>query len=127
MKEIKEIITKYAEILPLNKSISTSEAEKRAGDFLTVMASITDWRHILSGDKIRLQSAHNAVYAEELSKATGKTVTENKVTVEASEAYQFAREELEKIENDLSYLKAYYDIFNNAHVFYRQMSRGEAF
>ena len=34
-----------------------------------------------------------------------------------------AREGFERIENDISYLKAYYDIFMAAHVFYRQLSK----
>ncbi len=32
-----------------------------------------------------------------------------------------------RTENDLSYLKAYYDIFMAAHVFYRNMAKGEQF
>lgn len=127
MSGMKDTIESYAKLLPLNKSISTTDAEKRASEFLTAMAYITDLRHTFNEEKIRLQSSHNAVYAEELSKATGKTITENKITVEACEPYQVAREELERIDNDLSYLKAYADIFMAAHVFYRNMAKGEAF
>ena len=90
-----------------------------------MQARITDWRHILSEEKIKFLTVQTAVYSEELSKGTAKTMTENKVTAEASESYSSARESLESIENDLSYLRAYYDIFNNAHVFYRQMAKGE--
>jgi len=53
-------------------------------------------------------------------------MTENKMTAEASKEYTEAREDLEGIENDLSYLKSYYDIFRDAHIFYRQMSKGES-
>lgn len=127
MKEIKDTIQKYQDLLPLNKSISTTEAERRAGEFLAVMATITEWRHILAEDKIRNVTMQNAVYAQELAACTGKTITENKITVEASESYSKTRENLEGIENDLSYLKAYYDIFMSAHVFYRQMAKSESF
>lgn len=127
MKEVKDFVDKYAKLLPLNKSLSTSEAEKRAGEFLSAMASLTNWRHMFAEDKIRLTSVQAAVYAQELSKGTAKTMTENKVTAEASEEYTEAREALERIENDVSFLKAYYDIFHDAHIFYRQMSKGEQF
>jgi hypothetical protein len=125
MNEIKEYIQRFESLLPVGTSISYTEAEKRAGEFLAAQAMITNWRHLLSTDKIRLLSVQTAVYAQQMLKGTAKTVTENKLTAEASEEYTSAREALEQIENDLSYLKAYYDIFNNAHIFYRGMAKGD--
>lgn len=127
MTEIKEYLKKYESLLSLAKSISGPEAERRAGEFLVAMAQITEYRHVFSEDKIRLTSLQTAVYAEQMSLGVAKTVTENKLNAEASKDYTAAREELERTENDLSYLKAYYDIFNNAHVFYRNMAKGESF
>jgi len=123
MNEFKVHLQQFIELLPVNKSISAPEAERRAGQFLQVCAEITERRHFLSEDKIKLSTLQSVVYAEELSKATGKTVTENKVTVEAARAYTDAREALEFIENDINYLKAMYDIFNNGHLFYRNMAK----
>lgn len=124
-KSIKEYIEKYQKLLPLANSISFTDAEQRASKFLDVMATITEWRHILSENKIELQSIQSVTYSNELNKSTGKTVTENKISVEASQEYIDAREDLEKVENDISYLKAYYDVFNNAHIFYRTMAKGD--
>lgn len=123
MKDIKDFIEKYSKILPVNTSISYTEAEKRAGQFLEVLAHIAEWRHLLGGDKIKFISVQSAVYAEEMAKGTDKTVTVNKMNAEASEPYVKAREDLEHIENDLSYLKAYQDIFTAAHVFYRNLAK----
>jgi hypothetical protein len=123
MGDFKQFIEKYAKLLPVGTSISFTEAERRAGEFLHAMATITTLKHDFSIEKIKLQSVQSAVYSEELNKATGKTVTENKVTVEASITYQKAREDLEFIDADISYLKAYYDIFMAAHVFYRNLSK----
>lgn len=125
MKEVKEYLERFEKLLPVGTSLSTIESERRAGEFLGAMAYITNLRHILSKDKIRLLSVQTAVYAEQLSKGTAKTMTENKVTAEASIEYMESREELENAENDLSYLKAYYEIFNNAHVFYRNLAKGD--
>lgn len=127
MKEIKDFIAKYEALLPVASSISSPESERRAGEFLSAMAQITNWRHLLNEEKIRRLTVQTATFAQELSKGTAKTVTENKMTAEASESYTKAREEFEYLENDISYLKAYYDIFMSAHVFYRQMARGESF
>lgn len=123
--DIKAYIEKYQKLLPLNNSISFTEAEKRASQFLDVMATITEWRHALSEGKIKYQSILNAVYAEELSKCSGSTITGNKIIVEASEVYTTAREELELTENDINYLKAFYEIFHNSHIFYRTMAKGD--
>ncbi len=125
MQNFKEFVERYAGLLPVGTSISYTEAEKRAGLFLEAMATITDIRHSFNAEKIRALSSQTAVFAQELSKGTAKTMTENKMSAEASPSYVEARETLEGIENDLSYLKAYYDIFNNAHIFYRTMSKGE--
>lgn len=121
--EIKDYLNKQTELLPVNRSISTVEAERRAGVFLEVCAKITDWRHVMAEGKIKDTTVQSVVYAEELSKCTGKTVTENKITVEASPVYTEARESLERGENDLAYLKAMYDVFNNGHLFYRAMAK----
>jgi hypothetical protein len=125
MSEMRDYIDQYAKLLPVGSSISFVEAERRAGEFLVAQATITDWRHLLSMERIKLTSLQTAVYAEKMSQGTAKTVTENKMTAEASPEYMKAREELEQVENDLSYLKAYYDIFQNAHIFYRNMAKGE--
>lgn len=125
MKDVKEFIAKYSALLPVNKSISFTEAERRAGEFLSAMATITEWRHAFSEDKIKLLTVQTATYAQEMSKGTAKTVTENKLTAEASAEYTKAREDFESIENDISYLKAYYDLFQNGHIFYRTMAKGE--
>lgn len=122
--EIKSFIENYTKLLPIGTSVSFTEAERRAGEFLSAMATITDLRHSLNEDKIKLLSVQTAVYADQMGKGTAKTVTENKMTAEASQEYTEAREALEHVENDLNYLKAYYEIFNNAHVFYRNVAKG---
>lgn len=125
MNEIQTFVEKYSKLLPTGGSLSIPESERRAGEFLHALATITNWRHLLAEDKIRLTSVQTATYASEMAKGTAKTVTENKLAAEASEEYIKAREDLERIENDLAYLKAYYEIFNNGHLFYRQMAKGE--
>lgn len=125
MLDFKEFVQKYESLLPVGTSVSYTEAERRAGEFLVAMATITNIRHMLSSEKIKLLSIQTVTYASQMSKGTAKTVTENKLTAEASEEYIKSREELESIENDLSYLKAYYEVYNNGHLFYRAMAKGD--
>jgi hypothetical protein len=123
MTEIKHYIQQFVALLPVGTSVSYTEAERRASEFLVASATLVDWKHVLSGEKIKLLSVQTVVYAEQMGKGTAKTVTENKLTAEASSEYTKAREELEAIDNDISYLKAYLELFNNAHLFYRQLSK----
>lgn len=124
---MKEILEYYSSLLPLGTSVSYTEAEKRAGLFLEAMAKVTDMRHQFAEQKVKATSVQAAVYAQELAKGTAKTMTENKVTAEASVEYATAREDLENIENDHNYLRTYYEIFQNAHVFYRQAAKGDQY
>lgn len=125
MSDMREYIEQYAKLLPVGTSISFTEAERRAGEFLAAQATLTDWRHMLSSERIKLTSLQTAIFAQEMAKGVAKTVTENKLNAESSPEYIKAREELEQVENDISFLKAYYDIFQNAHIFYRNMAKGE--
>jgi|SRR5579859_4955891 len=125
MEQVKKYIQLYTKLLDLNGSISYTEAETRASEFLSALATLADYKHMFSEQKIKATSLQSAVYAEEMSKGEFKTMTENKLHVEASSAFVTARENLERIENDISYLKAHMDIFLNAHLFYRQMARGQ--
>lgn len=125
MKDIKEYLEKVSKLLPVNKSISLPEAERRAGEFLVALAYIADVKHVFAEDKIRALSVQSAIYHELLSKGTGSTVTQNKIATEASPEYIKARQDLEMIENDINYLRAYQEIFNNSHIFYRTMAKGD--
>jgi hypothetical protein len=125
-KSIQERIGKYAKLLPANSNLDPQANEKKASQFLTAMAEVSEWRHAYAQELIKLLSVQTATFAEELSKGTAKTVTENKLTAESSDVYTTAREQLEEVENNLSYLKSYYEIFQNAHVFYRNLCK-EAF
>lgn len=121
--EIKTYLQEQTALLAVNRSISTPEAERRAGLFLEVCAKIIDWRHLLSEGKIECVTMQSVVYAEELSKCEGKTITADKISVEANPRYTGVREELESVENDVTYLKSMYEVFQNGHLFYRNMAK----
>lgn len=123
MKDVKEVIKQLAALLPVGTSISVPEAERRAGAFLAGMSTLINIRHEFTKEHIRLLTQQTVVYASLMAKGEAKTVTENKLNAEASPDYVEARENLEGVENDISFLKAHYDVFMAAHVFYRQMCR----
>lgn len=125
MEHVIKYISTFEALLPVGNAISLREAEFRAGEFLSAMASLATFKHSMTEEKIKYLSIQTATYSEELFKGTAKTMTENKVLAEASESYQKTREDFEKLENDINLIKTYYDIFKDAHLFYRQMARGD--
>lgn len=125
MQEIKDYVSQINKLLPIGTSLSYTEYEKRAATFLDAMSKLIDQKHLLSEDKIKLLSIQSVTYAQELSKVTGKTITENKITVEANPVYINAREALEGIDNDINYIKAHLELYTNAHIFFRNLAKGD--
>ena len=125
MKDIKALLEEYIAALPLNKSISIPEAERRAGLFLTAQAQLAEIRHGFTEELIRFTSVQAAVYAEQLAKCDSGKITQDKIAVEASSEYLKARENLESIQNDIAYIKAHQELFAAAHVLYRNLAKGE--
>jgi len=125
MKEIKDFLESYTQLLPSDKGISPFEAERRAAQFLVACAHIANWRHLYGQEKIRTTSLERAVYSNVLSVLGGSKITESKIKVEAAPEYLLSREALETSENDLNFLKTYYEIFLNAHIQYRNMAKSE--
>lgn len=125
MKEIKEQIANWNKMLPSGNAVTQVEAERRASQFLVASAHLAEWIHIIKESKIKADSIKIATYSEQMKKSESKLVTEKKAEAEASEAYITVREEFEYLENDVSYLRTYLELYGNAHVFYRQISKDQ--
>lgn len=124
MKDLQAFIDKYVKMLPIEgKLLSQPEAERRASEFLVACAHVTNLKHDFGNEKIKASSLERAVYAQVISASDSKKITESKLMAEAHEDYQAARENLEQIDNDINFLKSYYEIFLNAHLFYRGQAR----
>lgn len=123
MTEIKEQIKKWNEMLPAARATTQVEAERRAGEFLVANAHIAEWVHLFRDSKIKAESVQVATFSAEMNKSESKLVTEKKAQAEASKEYMTAREDFEYVENDISYLKTYQEIYNNAHIFYRGIAK----
>lgn len=122
---IRQYIDECVDLLKVDLAVSEREAEMRAGRFLNVLAHITNAIYIVSDSKIKDTSLRDAVYAEKLNQDTAKNVTEKKANAEAHPEYAHAREAFEVSENTLAYLRAYQKIFTDAHVFFRQLAKGD--
>ena len=95
----------------------------RCTDFLTTMAMLNDFIFTCRCDLARLQTVTEALFKDAIDHAEGKTVTEKKIGAAAHPEYTNAKEASERIEAMIKWAKTALDIFNNAHVTYRQTAR----
>jgi hypothetical protein len=123
--ELAEFIEEYMKLLPSDEVVHPREAERRASQFLTAIAVLAQYKHTLGSQRIKATSLERVANAQAIQLASGKTITEKKVEAEASSVYIAAREAFETEENDISYVRTLMEVFNNAHIQYRQMSRGD--
>lgn len=100
-----------------------AQGKERAAKFLVVQAILSNHLKELRDAKVSVSTLEKASYAQAILGASGKNVTENKIIAEADPYYSQNREALESISSEESWTKEHFDIFNNAHLMFRQYSR----
>lgn len=125
--KIEEFVKKYRALLPSRgEDISAEEARNRASDFLYAIALISAERLEISKVIAQIKSLVAVEFeaaCDKYSKEEKIKVTEKKIKAEADKEYQSAREELEILESNISFLKTHEKIFENAHIFYRNFGK----
>jgi hypothetical protein len=124
MKEevLRDKIDKHLELIKFS-SQAMHEASERATAFLVMVAILANEKRATEEDKIRLSTLVSASYAQAFARSQSKQVTEKKAEAENDNSYSAVREGLEQAEAKISWLRTYIEIFNNAHLTYRQLSR----
>lgn len=125
LDSLEEFIFEHLDLLPTDQVNSTTEAEKRAAKFLYAVGIISVNRKRVSDDMIAVKTQESVLYSQAIKDAEGKNVTEKKINAEVNQDYIRAREVKEKMDNILNYLKTQEKVFENAHIFYRNLYRGE--
>lgn len=115
-------ISEHLDLIKYDRKGMT-EASERATAFLTMVAILADEKRGCEEDKSKLSTVTSASYAQAMGRSTSKQVTEKKAEAEMDEGYTAVREALEQCEAKISWLKTYMEIFNNAHITYRQFSK----
>lgn len=120
-----ELHSKIAEHLEMIKYSSKSlrEAPERTSAFLIMVAILADSKRDCEQDKAKLTTLVAGSFSDALSHSAGKGVTEKKLDAERDQTYTMYREALEECEAKISWLRTYIDIFNNAHITYRNLAK----
>lgn len=105
------------------------DAEKLAGEFLVAQIDISDSLKVASMDarmrKAGLKAVRSAVYQNEIASAEKKP-TENQLenALAVNELVQAEQDALDRAEVEREEMQRIFDIFHEAHVLYRQASKG---
>jgi len=101
------------------------DCEVRASDFIAMNAVLITHKYDLRSEVVTLTSLRDAIFKQALLTADASNVTTKKVIAEANGDYQKIRERLELTENKIEYVRHFIDLFKDAHIFYRQLSKGD--
>jgi hypothetical protein len=124
-EEVRSVIETGLKIVGRDKGVSQFEAEERASSLLIIAAELYKQKYNLENKLIKSSSIQRVSFSKSIHEAEGKNVTEKKVKAESDPTYIKDREESEELENDVSYLKAIIEIFQNAHIMWRQIAKNE--
>ena len=114
-EEVQALVNEHIQLIAFSKD-SYKEALERATKFLVISAIVAEFKREMLRD---------AFYAKALSEAEGKNVTEKKAMVPLNPDYAKQVEVCGELEASIGWSRTMIDIFNNAHVTYRQIAKGD--
>jgi hypothetical protein len=120
-QQLQELVNKYLDLVEIDRD-AILDARNRAAKFLIVQSHLSNHLKLLEDTKVKASTIEKASYAQAMGSAGGKNVTENKISAEADPGYTNAREVVERIDAELNWTKRHFDIFENAHVMFRQIA-----
>lgn len=123
--QLQALVDKHIDLVEVTSS-AVLEARERAAKFLVIQAHLANHLKILDDIKVKASTLEKASYAQALMKQAGKNVTENKINAEADPEYANARESVELIEAEHNWTKRHFEIFDNAHIMFRQISQQQS-
>ena len=127
-KLLKELEAKIQE--SYEQGVTIEAAERLAGEFLHAQIVVSDELKKRDLDarmkKSGVKAIRAALYLETVKAADGKKPTEAAIeaTLNSNELIIGEQRLLDEAEVDKAELERYYDVFANAHIFYRGISKG---
>lgn len=120
--QLEQIVSDHIDLIEINAA-AIVQSKERSAKFLVIQALLSSHLKILQDVKVKAATEESATYAQALMSGSGKNVTENKIAAEGSPLYCRARETKELIDSEINWVKQHFDIFNNAHIMFRQYSK----
>lgn len=121
-EQIEQVVLEHVGMIEISSS-SLAAGKKRAAQFLVVQSLLSTYLKELEERKAKVATESSAQYATALGSGGGKNVTENKINAEAHPSYTQARERQEEFDAEIRWIKTHIEIFNNAHLMFRQYTK----
>lgn len=122
LEDIQQVIDDHINLITVD-SKSLAQARERSAKFLVIQSVLASFLKDFEEEKARIKTLETATYSQAIREAEGKNITEKKVSAEENIAYSSSREALEKMEAVRDYIRTHIKIFENAHLFFRQLCR----
>ncbi len=119
---VSQIVNEHLDLIVIDAK-GLAEAKQRAAKFLVVQSILSTFLKTFEDDLARQSTLTEAQYAQGISGAEGKNVTEKKINMALYTDYTNAREFHERLDSLRSWIKTHMKIFENAHLLFRQYSR----
>ena len=119
--QLQALVLKHIGEIEINRD-AIIDARNRAARFLVIQAHLNDHMKLLADVKVKASTEEKAKYAQAILTAGGKNVTEGKIIAEANPMYAQARESVELVDSEYNWTKKHYEIFENAHIMFRQIA-----
>lgn len=120
-EEIQKLVLDHIGLVEINRD-AIIDARNRAAKFLVIQAHLSEHLKVLDDVMVKASTEEKAMYAQAILGAGGKNVTEAKIIAEANPEYCRSRETIELIKSEHNWAKRHFDIFENAHVMFRQIA-----
>lgn len=120
--EIVEMVDAHVELITVT-SQGLSESRERAAKFLVAQAVLTQYLREVDEELSKRSILKDTSYADVLGKSDSGKITEKKLLVIKNDEYKKSLEDYNKWESLRDWVKGFIKIFENAHLFYRGISR----
>lgn len=121
-EDLQRIVMEHIDLIEISPQ-AIVQSKERAAKFLVMQALLSNHLKEIQDAKVKCSTLEKASYAQAIMGAAGKNITENKIVAEADPRYCEAREAMELIDSEVNWTKQHFDIFNNAHIMFRQYSK----
>lgn len=121
-EEVEKYVSEHIDLIRVNAT-ALAQGKERAGKFLVIQAILANHLKHLEDGKALVTTSVEATYAQVIMAASGKNVTENKITASADPRYTSQREGAEQLDAEINWVKTHMKIFDNAHLMFRQFSK----
>lgn len=123
-EQVEEVVLAHIDMIEITAS-SLAKGRDLTAKFLVVQSLLSSYLKQVEEDKAKSSSISSAEYSTAIMNAEGKNITEKKTMAEADPRYMAARERVECLDAEIRWVKTHIEIFNNAHVMFRQYTRDQ--